>query len=197
MNHCQTLDEKQLLLLLKEGDEHAFFEIYHLYKEQIGYRLLRLLRSDELAEEVLQDVFMKVWSGRKSIDETLSFKAYLHRIAQNLVIDLMRRATKERTIYDHIMATTSELYSHIEENIFKKENEQLLYQVIDMLPPQRKKVFLLFKIEGKSYKEISEELGISASTIKEHIQKATLFVKERLTTTSGLHLLLLVYLTMD
>jgi RNA polymerase sigma-70 factor (family 1) len=197
MNQCHTLDEKQLLSLLKEGDENAFFEIYHLYKDRIGYRLLRLLRSDELAEEVLQDVFMKVWAGRENIDPELSFKSYIYRIAQNLVIDLMRRATKERAIYDHIMASSSELYSHIEENIYRKENEQLLHSVIDMLPPQRKKVFLLFKIEGKSYKEISEELGISHSTIKEHIQKATVFVKERLTASSGLQLLLLIYLAMD
>lgn len=75
------------------------------------------------------------------------------------------------------MSATTELYSHIEEDIFTRENLALLRQTIDMLPPQRKKVFTLFKIEGKSYKEIREEMGISDPTVNEHIRKATLFLK--------------------
>lgn len=197
MQLIKTPNERELLLLLKESNEHAFFELYQLYKDAIGLKLLRLLRNDALAEEILQDVFMKVWENRSKIDPDLSFKAYLYRIAQNLAIDVLRRASKEKHIFDQISHASTELYSHIEEHIFKQENEALLYRVVDKLPPQRKRIFIMFKIEGKSYKEISEELGIAPSTIAEHIYKATAFLKEYLTTPSGLQLAIIIYLALD
>lgn len=170
--------EKNLLFALKQGDHRAFSTIYNRHKIELSVRIIRMVKSAELTEELLQDLFMKLWTNRENIDPSKSVKAYLYQIARNLVIDLLRRASKEQHIHQHIIAATTELYQHIEENLFKKENEAFLRQAIDQLPPQRKKIFVHCKLEGKSYKEVAEIYKISTATVNDHIQKSTHSIKE-------------------
>lgn len=191
MNALNHAEEKELLLRLRDGNEQAFEFLYHTYKRKLAGNLLRLLKSEELVEEVLQDLFLKIWDTRTAINPELSFRSYLYRVAQNMVYDLFRKSARDKRVADHLMSASTELYSHIEEDIFKKENLYLLQQTIDRLPPQRRLVFTLFKIEGKSYKEISEQLGISHSTINEHIQKSNHFLRQQLNQTSVLTITLL------
>ncbi len=169
-----------MLLRLQRGDEQAFAWIYHAYKNPIGYKLLRLLKSETLVEEVMQDVFLKVWEHRASIAIDKSFKSYLYRISENMVIDLFRRARKEKSILDEIIAGNTELYTHIEEAIFKKEYASLLDQLIAQLPAQRKKIFIACKLEGKSYKQVAEEYGIATTTVNDHLQKAMHYLRSNL-----------------
>lgn len=167
-----SVDEVQLLLRLRDGDDLAFGQIYDRYKARLGYSLLRLLKSEVLAEELLQDVFMKVWEHRAAIDPTRSFKAYLYRIAENMAYDFFRRAAREKEILQEIIAANTELYTHVEESLLKKENIAFLERLLAQLPSQRKKIFVACKLEGKSYKEVAEEFGISTTTVNDHIQKA-------------------------
>jgi len=184
-------DEKELLQQLVAGEERAFDQLYHSHKRKLAGNLLRLLKSEELAEEVLQDLFLKIWDNRHKIDPDQSFRSYLFKVAHNMVFDLFRRAARDKRLQAHLATATSELYSHIEEDIYRKEEYQLLQQTIDQLPPQRRRVFTLCKIEGKSYKEISEELSISHATINEHITKANQFLKQRLNPSSAIAVTLL------
>lgn len=177
MEDILTADDAQLLLRLKGGDALAFGLIYDRYKDRLGHNLLHLLKSDILVEEVLQDVFLKIWEQRASIDPTRSFKAYLYRIAENRVYDFFRKAAKERGILQEIIAANSELYTHVEEALLRKENSELLNDVLARLPYQRKRIFVACKLEGKSYKEVAEEFGISTTTVNDHIQKAMQYLK--------------------
>src|SRR5690606_31749728 len=186
--------EQRLLLRLQRGDEEAFTQIYRRYKDSLGYRLYQLLKSETLTEEVLQDLFLKVWEHRSNIDPTLSFQAYLYRIATNLAYNLMHRASKERAILAKIIQGSTELYQHIEEQLFRKENEALLMLAIDRLPPQRKKVFIACKIEGKSYKEVANELNISAHTVNDHIQRAMQYLRTHISTSAGSYLMVAIWL---
>ncbi|SEN88366.1 RNA polymerase, sigma-24 subunit, RpoE [bacterium A37T11] len=173
-------DENELLLKLRAGDQRAFGQIYEYYRRPLGYRILQLLKSEELAEEVLQDLFMKLWEQREQVDPEKSFKAYLYRIAENLCFNLMARAAREKAILLNIMAANTELYSHVEEQIYKKENETLLYHLIGQLPKQRQQVFLYCKIDGKTYQEAAQAFHISVNTVNDHLQKAGKFLKEQL-----------------
>lgn len=186
--------EKEMLLRLQQGDEQAFLWIYHAYKSPIGYKLLRLLKSETLVEEMMQDIFLKVWEHRASIDVEKSFKAYLYRISQNMVIDLFRRAKKEKAILEEIIAGNTELYTHIEESIFQKENASLLNRLIEQLPAQRKKIFIACKLEGKSYKEVADQYGITASTVNDHLQKAMHYLKSKLFITPDALLIVIINL---
>ncbi|HMR20426.1 MAG TPA: RNA polymerase sigma-70 factor [Sphingobacterium sp.] len=172
--------EREMLFSLRQGDENAFAWIYHSYKNLIGARLFRLLKSEVLVEEVMQDVFMKVWENRTTIDMDKSFKSYLYRITENMVIDIFRRTKKEKSILNEIISGNTELYTHIEEEIFKKENAYLLDQLIVQMPDKRKKIFIACKLEGKSYQQVATECGIATTTVNDHLQKAMHFLRNKL-----------------
>src|SRR5690606_32990365 len=186
-----TSEEAYLLQRLRDGDSGAFRCVYDRYKHVMGRNLLRLLKSEVLAEELLQDLFLKIWEQRALIDPARSFKAYLYRIAENMVYDVFRRASREKAIMQEILAANGELYTHVEEALLRKENSALLDGLLAQLPSQRKKIFIACKLEGKSYREVAEELGISITTVNDHIQKAMQYLKANAHRTPSVYLMIL------
>ncbi len=173
-------DERELLSLLKQGNEQAFEKIYKVYSARLFGNVFKMVKSETTTQEILQDVFIKIWQNRTSIDLDKSFRSYLFRIAENKVYDFFRQATRDKKIRAQLFAGATEGYEHIEEMIYRKENALLLQKAIDSLSPQRQQVFRLCKLEGKSYDEVSRKLGISPSTISDHIVKANKAVREYL-----------------
>jgi len=180
MRLYSDIDEKQLLVLLRQGDKQAFGELYYQYSPRIYTNLVKLLKSDHLAEELLQDVFVKVWDKRENIDIEKSFRSYLFRIAENQVYDFFRKAARDKKMEAYLINAASEFYSHVEEALYHKENTAILNRAIAQLPPKRRHIFTLCKLEGKSYEEVSRQLGISTSTINDHVVKASRSVREYL-----------------
>lgn len=170
--------EKDIVLELREGNEHAFEKIYHLYSPRLYGKLVKLVKSDSHAQEILQDVFLKLWEYKKSIDPEKSFRSFLFKIAENKVYDFFRKAARDKTLELELIASCSANFNIIEEYTPAEENLIILQKAIEMLPPQRQQVFRLCKLEGKSYKEVSELLGISVSTISDHIVKGTKFIRD-------------------
>lgn len=169
--------EKELVLQLKDGDRKAFELLYHAYKKRVYNNLVKLLHSEPHAEELLQEVFYKVWVKRASLDPEKLFPAYLFRIAANLVVDHFRRATLDQKLQAHLIASGTELYDHLDDLINYKDSQEQLNNAIALLPPQRQKIYSLCKIEGKSYEEVGLLLGISTSTINDHMVKASRVIK--------------------
>ena len=177
MVNVNQADEQVLLLQLKNGDERAFEILYNNYKLRIAGNLFKLLKSEDLVKETLQELFFKIWEARTQIDPGKSFKSYLFRIAENLVHDYYRKVAKDKRLLAKMVASSSELYLHIEEDLLGKEEAQKLQQAIDLMPPQRKMVFTLCKLEGKSYREVEEIMGINAKTISSHMLQANRFLR--------------------
>ncbi|MCX2584035.1 RNA polymerase sigma factor [Pedobacter sp. MR22-3] len=177
MVNVDRIDEQALLLQLKNGDQRAFEILYNRYKFRIAGNLFKLLKSDDLVKEILQELFFKIWEVRAQIDPEKSFKSYLFRIAENLVYDYFRKVAKDKRLLAKVVASSSELYLHIEEDMLNKEEAQKLQQAINMMPIQRKMVFTLCKLEGKSYKEVEEIMGINAKTISSHMLQANRFLR--------------------
>lgn len=167
-----VLNEKDLLIRLKQGNDDAFQEIYHLHSARLYNNLLRLVKSEELAMDLLQDLYIKLWNGRASIDIDKSIGAYLFSIAKNLAIDFFRRAARETTLQNHLMAVGTELYNHVDDAFFHKETSAILKDAIEALPPQQQKIFNLCKMEGKSYEEAAAILGISPATVGNQLVRA-------------------------
>ncbi|RZL20120.1 MAG: RNA polymerase sigma-70 factor [Pedobacter sp.] len=172
-------NDRSLLQDLKSGSKEAFEQLYHIYSKQIFHNILRMVRSSENAQEILQIVFIKVWEQRESINPELSFKAFLYKISNNHIFNYFRSAGIERRIKAYLQSTNTELYSHIEENIHIAQQKELLHLVIEKLPPQRRVIYKLCKLEGKSYDEVSQELNISTGTISDHIVKANRFIRDQ------------------
>lgn len=170
-------DEKELLMQLREGNAQALDYFYHQYSLRIYRKLLKMVKVETIAEELVQDVFVRIWDKRHQIDPDRSFRSYLFTIAQNLVYDLYRKVAREERLQEVIKEASSEMYMHVEEGVFLKETSEILNKAINNLPSQQKLVFTLCKLEGKSYEDASATLGISTSTINSHIVKATKSIK--------------------
>lgn len=171
-------NELELVRRLKEGDHDAFEMLYHVYKDRLIGNLLRILKSRALVEEQVQDVFLKVWKGRDKIDVGKPFKAYLFTIAANMAKNVIRSAYYDKQMRATLLPVDQRIYMHVEEQITADENKQVLHNLLEKLPPQRRTVFTLCKLEGKSYKEVSELLNISENTVNDHIRKANLTLRQ-------------------
>ena len=171
-------NEQELLVKLAEGDEYAFEQLYLTYSPKIYSKILQLVKQTEVAEEILQDVFVKIWEKRETLDNQKSFKSFLYTIAKNLVVDLFRRAALDRQMLEKFIIDHTELYYPLD-NLDDpgSESKAILQKALDTLPPQRKKIYTLIKLEGNSYHEVAELMGISTSTINDHVVKATKSLK--------------------
>ncbi|MDR6941566.1 RNA polymerase sigma factor [Mucilaginibacter pocheonensis] len=158
---------------LQSGDEIAFEKLYRHYVDPIFRKIQYLTKSAEIAEELTQDVFLKIWERRASIDHHKSFGAFVHRIAQNLITDLYRRLAHDRAFREELINSVAELY----DPAASETDRQLVYHALNTLPAQRKKVMSMVKIEGMSYEEVSNLLGVSTSTIRDHVVKGTKSLK--------------------
>lgn len=176
MDHREEVD---LLIALQSGSQAAFAQIYRLYSARIYLNILKMVKSEDEAQELLQDVFFKVWSKRHLIEPEQSFRSYLFQIAKYTVYNFIRKNKLEKQVQDYMRQQTKEGYTHVEEDLSYRENELWYAETIEQLPPQRKQIYKLCKIDGKSYAEVSELLGISTSTVNDHIVKATRFIKDR------------------
>lgn len=171
-------DELRQLSLLKNGDRDAFDAVYKFYSNPIYSRILSMVKLPEVTDELVQDIFLKVWEKRNDINETLSFQAWLYKIAENMVYDYYRRLALDVKMRSHMLETYAELYNETEDYILNKERVQLLNKALDQLPPQRQLIFKLCRIEGKSYEEAASLLNISTSTVSNQLVKATKNVKD-------------------
>lgn len=163
---------------LKNGDLDSFNEIYFQYSPKIYVRLIRLVKNQSIAEEILQDVFTKIWLHRESIDPTKGFVSFLNHISDNLAMDFFRKVQRDKVLQLEVWASAIELYYHTEEKLFLKDKQQILSKAIDSLSPKRKEILMLNKFEDKSYKEIADLLGISVSTVSNQLVSALKDIKE-------------------
>jgi RNA polymerase sigma-70 factor (ECF subfamily) len=189
--------EKELLVKLKAGDKSAFEQIYRLYSNRLFGNLVKLLQSETEAQEILQEVFLKIWQNRAQIDPEKSFRSYLFKIAENKVFDFFRKVALQKRVQHQLLHHSDIDTTMVDKMLMDKENEQLLAKAIDQLPPQRKQVFVMVKLQGKTYKEVGDHLGISVSTISDHIVKATKSIRDYLTNSEeGLqYVLILAFFT--
>ncbi|KQM72648.1 RNA polymerase [Pedobacter sp. Leaf216] len=179
MSPDKLRDKEELKYLedLKNGHRHAFDFIYARYSKMLLPKMQRMIKLNEVVDELMQDVFLKVWTSREEIDLDKSFKGWIFTIAQNVIYGYYRRLALDVKMQRHLIKTFAEFYNQTEDYIFNKERIELLNQAIEKLPAQRKEIFKLCKIEGKSYQEAAEILSLSPSTVSNQLVSATKYIK--------------------
>jgi RNA polymerase sigma-70 factor (ECF subfamily) len=165
-------DEKKILQNLIHGDRLAFEKIFQLYFERIYYFTIKYLNNREDAEEITQEVFVKLWNRRQAIKTELSFSSYLFMIAKNAVIDVLRKKQKEAALSEELKQKRSGNYSPADSTLEYKELNNIVVSAINDLPEKRKQIFLMIREEELSYKEIAEKLSISVKTVETHMRLA-------------------------
>ena len=157
------------------GDEQAFACLVDAYWNNIYTQSLAYIRSPHLAEEATQDTFVKIWNSRASLPGLDNFENFLFIVARNVIISAIR---KKRALYRVQQAfEMNEVAPSADQQLSYKEVCENLRRGIELMPPQRKLVFHLSRLEGLSHEEISHRLGISKNTIKEHIIKGVSFLR--------------------
>ncbi|MEW5845144.1 MAG: RNA polymerase sigma-70 factor [Bacteroidota bacterium] len=164
--------EKQIVLKVIEGNHEAFAQLYDMYAERIYYFALRFMISKEDAENITQEVFVKVWETRDRLDVNLSLSSYLFTIAKNTIFNIHRKRVNELAYLEHLGNYLELNQVRLENEIIFRDIQDHLEKLINELPPQRKKVFELSRKHGLSHKEIADQLNISEKTIETHIRLA-------------------------
>ena len=170
--------ETELLKGLKKNDHECFREIFDRYSNPLYRFSLSYLKSKEVAEDVVQEVFIKIWDKRKDIYTGKSFQSYLFTIALNSVRKYFNKLAEANQLKHDIIASFSENPATFDEQENFEEYLHKLDNLIQQLPEKRKAVFIGKKLEGKSQKELAGEFGISTKTVEYHITEAMKFLKE-------------------
>lgn len=165
-----TYNERELLLSLAQGNDHAFAEVFHHYRHRIYAIAFRLLNSASLAEDIVQDVFMKMWMKRYELHEISHFKAYLFTTTRNHIFTSLKLLAREQLMESELSATM--VHGVRDAHILHKEYEQILQHAIAQLPPQQGLIYKLSKEEGLKRNEIADRLQLSPETIKVHLANA-------------------------
>lgn len=167
---------------MQSGCEEAFTTLYRYYSPRLYLNILRMVRDPQLAQEMVQELFTRIWQKRESKGISENFTGYMYRIGQHLVHDFFRKLHRDRLLMERFRALAEQHYEHIEEALHFQENAEILRQAIAQLSPQQKKVYELIKIEGCSYKKAAEILGISPLTVKEYIVSTKKSIRNYVTT---------------
>ena len=172
MNPILKQEEKELLVRLIEDDDRAFERIYKMYVERVYYFAYRYLNSPEETEEIVQEVFTKIWENRRNINTELSFSGYILTTTKNTIFNEHRKKVNHQTYCNYIIGYLQKNMQNVEDEIVYKDLMELVNKSIDELPPKRQEIFKLSRFKGMPYKEIAKKLAISEKTIETHIRLA-------------------------
>lgn len=184
--------EQELLTDLKKGNQAAFNHFYQIHSRIVYGRLKALVHDHEVAQELHQDTFLKVWQRRATLDPAVPFRAVLMRTAKSLAIDYFRKALRDKELRAVLISRATELYDHLDHLMDFNDANNNLEAAIAKLPPKRKAIFIAIKVDGNSYEKVALELGVSLSTVKDHMAKAMKFLKEEISRDHPELLLLLI-----
>ena len=175
MHDTASYDEKALLAQIAAGDEKAFGKFFDLYKERFYSVVLKMTRSDLVAEEIVQDVFMNIWQKRETLADIDNPSSYFFTAVYRRVYTHYRKIAQERKLLQ-FTSETKDSVNTTDEMILARESQQLISLAITKLPPRQQLVFKL-KQEGLSREEIARQLQISPNTVKNHLADALKFIK--------------------
>ena len=165
--------------ILQTGDEKAFTEIYHQYYAKLLGYFIKKTRSEETAAELVQVVFIKLWKFKHTLSEAFSFDTQLFNIARTCLIDHTRQQALQKTRLTGLQQHQVAQPGHSYHSTF--ESNDYFDSLVKSLPPVRKKVFTLSRLQGMSHKEIAAQLSITVNTVEDHMTKAMRRIRTILT----------------
>jgi RNA polymerase sigma-70 factor (ECF subfamily) len=192
MSLNSSFDENKLLHELSQGSELAFTELYNRYKNLVYGTALKITKSKVLAEEVVQDVFLKIWQNQEKAAEITNFENYLFIISRNHIFDMIKKIARETNLASDITYKNS-ASDDTDTAIKDDQYNVILNQIIEQLPPQQQKIYKMAKMEGLSHQKIGENLGISTETVKKHMAQALKFVRFKISPYMNLFMSLFLF----
>jgi RNA polymerase sigma-70 factor (family 1) len=187
-------NEKELLRDLAAGHRPSYEQLYRHYYPSLHRYLFFITRSKEDAEEIIQDVFLKVWIKKETLTGVRSFSSYLFRMAKNRVFDQGKRTQQHHRAVSILRDSTPDTEDSSFANLLFSEYHAIALRAIDALPPRKKQIFLMNTRDELTAREIAERLGITRGAVKKQLYEATHFIREWLRKHAGWILPLLALL---
>jgi len=175
-----NLPDTTLTSLLKEGDQLAFTEIYNRHWKLIYAHVYKMLRDEDDAKDIVQEVFGNLWIKAASIKSNLNIAGLLYTAARNKVFDLIEKNKVRSDYIGEIASFVSDPLNEKVDAIDEKRIMEILEREIQKLPPKMKEIFELSRKDDLSHKEIAARLNISEQTVKKQVQNALKLIKPKL-----------------
>jgi RNA polymerase sigma-70 factor (family 1) len=151
------------------GDESGFAGIYEMYNRPVYNFIIKYVNSVPMAEDLTQEVFMKLWESRSNLTEVKSFRAYLFTTARNHTLNNLKVVFRSEAAIGEVIAGFIKLRNATEEDILHKDYISFLRKTLDELPARSREIFKLCREEEKTYDEVAKSLNISRNAVKNHM----------------------------
>jgi RNA polymerase sigma-70 factor, ECF subfamily len=173
------LKDEDLLAMLEQDSTIAFEELYVRYKGKLKTFCVFILKSETVAQDMVQEIFIKIWLNRKELNTGQSFSHYVYTLAKNQSLNELRSA-KRKDLLENILLLQQEEQSttSADTQLIFDEYQKMLEEAIAKLPDQKRRIFQMSRQEGLSHKEIAEQMGLSPHTIQTHVSDSLRFIKE-------------------
>lgn len=170
---------------IAKGDEAAFTELFYQYTQRIYHYIFSKTKSRLTSEEIVQEVFIKLWINREKLTEVINPESYLFGMAANRLFDWFKKMAYDQKMKEHVWQTVSDFSNITFETLDLHSSQELINNAIETLTPQQKKIYLLNRQEGLTRKEIAEQLNLSEKTVNNHLYEAIHLIREYIQRTPG------------
>ena len=177
----QQLDnEKELLQQIAASGQEAFKILHDHYARHVYGLALRLMKSPEMAQDLTQEIFVKVWMKREQLSGIQQFRPWLNTISKNMALDYLRKKVAAPANEEYMLNFFSDLSPSAEEKLALKQLEGAIREAVDQLSPQLKTAFTLSRFQGLTHMEIAQKMNISPTTSKSHLVRALAIIRKYL-----------------
>jgi len=176
----QPIDERQLVIELKAGNHLSYKMLYTTYAPKLFAFSRKYLQSQEDAEEIVQEVFLRIWEKKENIDENQSFSSYVIQAAKYRIFNGFRKKVNEQVYLDFLIYADDSSRNFTELDVDYKEIKTKTERIIGSMPTRRQEIFRLSRESGLKNKEIAEKLQISIKTVENQMGQALKFLREEL-----------------
>lgn len=171
---------RQWISAISRGDESAFKEFFNYYHPRLYGYALTMIQSHNPSEEVVSDVFIKVWTGRKRLSSIENVNHYMFRAVKNQALNHLEKRKLETVDLDQVKDNEIGDFIQPDLSVLKSELADQIQSAIESLPPRSKLIFGLIRIDGMKYKEVAEHLDLSVKTVENQMTIAIKKLREEL-----------------
>ncbi|WP_319501470.1 RNA polymerase sigma-70 factor [uncultured Draconibacterium sp.] len=175
------MNNETLINRFIEGDKTAINDLYAEYSPRLYRFAMAYLKSESEVLDIVQEVFVNVWMNRNKLKKDSNLDAYLFTVAKNTIVSVFRKKLSEKDYLEYLKNKSITNSIDTESQFNYNQLSDKLNDLVEQLPPQRKKIYQLSKEQGLANKTIAAELGISTKTVEDHLSKASKFIKKNLT----------------
>lgn len=190
--NTRNTNEQKLTIKIAKQDEKTFLSLFDTYYDKLYLFIQRYVHSAEMAEDLTQEVFIKVWERWDNMADIQSFKAYLYTTAKNHTLNALKKAAQSQATMGEIVHHYYSSSNHTEDEILSKEYLHYLETAIANLPPRSREIFKLCREQKKTYEEVATLMGISKNAVKNHMVLSMKQLRRRLEVDLGIPLSILL-----